>query len=98
VSDFQEGSVKFDFTVYLKATTIVDEDKLKDAIQKGEGGSNFTITGVSVRQIAGPTPTTSTTEKPEAGSGLEKWKIVLIATVPVIVILLIVSLVVVVSL
>jgi len=95
VSNFTEGSVKFDFTVYLKATTNVDEDTLKDAIQKGEGGSNFTITGVSVRQIAGPTPTTSTTEKPEAESGLEKWKIVLIATMPVIVILLIALLVVV---
>lgn len=98
VANFQKGSIKFDFTVYLKATTIVNEETLKDVIQKGEGGSNFTITGVSVKQIAGPKPTTSTTEKPEAESGLEKWKIVLIATIPVIFILLIALLVVVVSL
>lgn len=95
VANFQKGSIKFDFTVYLKATTIVDEETLKDVIQKGEGGSNFTITEVTVKQIAGPKPTTSTTEKPEAESGLEKWKIVLIATVPVICILLIALLVVV---
>lgn len=98
MGNFQEGSVKFDFTVYLNAKTVVDEESLKDVIQTGEGGANFTITGVSVKQIAGSKPTTSTTEKPEAGSGLEKWKIVLIATVPVIVILVIALLVVVVSL
>ena len=98
VGNFQEGSIKFDFTVYLKAKTVVDEDTLTDVIEKGQGGANFIITGVSVKQIAGPKPTTSTTEEPEAGSGLEKWKIVLIATVPVIVILMIALLVVVVSL
>lgn len=97
MGNFQKGSIKFDFTVYLKATTIVDEETLKDVIQKGEGGSNFTITVVSVKQIAGPKPTTSTTEKPDAESGLEKWEIVLIATIPVIVILMIALLVVVVS-
>ena len=98
MANFQEGSIKFDFTVYLKATTSVDEKTLKDVIQKGEGSSNFTITGVSVEQIAGPKPTTSTTEKPEAESGLEKWEIVLIVTLPVIVILVIALLVVMVSL
>ena len=98
MSNFKEGSIKFDFTVYLKpATTNVDDNTLKDVIQKGKGSSTFIITGVSVKQTAGPTPTTSTTEEPEAESGLEKWKIVLIATVPLIVILVIALLVVVVS-
>lgn len=96
MNDFRKGSIKFDFTVYLKATTSVDEDTLKDVIEKGEGSSNFTISGVSVEQVAGPKPTTSTTEKPE--SGPEKWIIVLIVTSAVIVILVIALLVVVVSL
>lgn len=96
VNNFRKGSIKFDFTVYLKATTSVDEDTLKDVIEKGEGSSNFTILVVSVEQVAGPKPTTSTTEKPE--SGPEKWIIVLIVTSAVIVILVIALLVVVVSL
>lgn len=96
VNNFRKGSIKFDFTVYLKATTSVDEDRLKDVIEKGEGSSNFTISGVSVEQVASPKPTTSTTEKPE--SGPEKWIIVLIVTSAVIVILVIALLVVVVSL
>ena len=96
VNNFREGSIKFDFTVYLKATTSVDEDSLKNVIEKGDGSLKFTITGVSVEQVAGPKPTTSTTEKPEPG--LEKWIIVLIATGLVIVILGIALLIVVVSL
>ena len=98
VKNFRKGSIKFDFTVYLKATTRVDEDTLKDVIETGEGSRNFIIAVVSLEQVAGPKPITSPTEKPEAGSKLEKWKIVLIATVPVIVILVIALLVVVVSL
>ena len=85
VYNFRSGSTKFDFTVYLKATTTVNEETLKEVISKGEGSSNFSITGVSVKQTAGPKPTTSTTEKQE--SGLEKWIIVLIATGTVIIIL-----------
>ena len=95
VNNFRKGSIKFDFTVYLKAATSVDEDTLKDVIEKGEGSSNFTISGVSVEQVAGPKPTMCTTEKPE--SGLEKWIIVLIVTGAMIVVLLIALLVVVVS-
>ena len=82
VYNFRSGSTKFDFTVYLKATTTVNEETLKVVIQAGKGSSNFNITGVSVEQVAGPKPTTSTTE-----SGLEKWIIVLIATGSVIIIL-----------
>ncbi|KAL9955210.1 hypothetical protein ACROYT_G036497 [Oculina patagonica] len=93
VKNFRRGSIKFDFIVNLKATTSVSEDTLKDVIQKGDGSSKFNISGVSVTQVSGPKPTTSSTEKPE--SGLEKWIIVLIVTGAVIVILLIALLVVV---
>ncbi|KAJ7391061.1 hypothetical protein OS493_021082 [Desmophyllum pertusum] len=57
--------------VYLKATSSVSEDSLKDVIEKGDGSTNFTITGVSVKQVADPRPTTSSTEKPES-AGSEK--------------------------
>ena len=96
VENFRRGSIIFDFIVYLKATTTVSEDKLADVIEEGDGSSKFTVSVVSVKQVAGPKPTTSPTDKPE--TGLEKWIIVLIATGVVIVILVIALLVVVVSL
>ena len=96
VNNFRNGSIIFDFKVYLKATASVSEDSLKDVIEKGEGSSNFTITGVSVKQVAGPRPTTSSTEKPES-AGLEKCIIVLIVLGVVIVILVILLVIVVVS-
>ena len=98
VNNFKSGSVIFDFTVYLKSTANVSADALKEVIQKGDGGSNFTITGVSVQQVLGPTPSTPCacpTEKPEPT--LEKWIIVLIVTGTVIIILLIILLILVVS-
>ena len=94
VKNFKKGSVIFDFTVYLESTASVSADAVKEVIQKGDGGSNFTITGVSVQQVAGPTPSTPCacpTEKPEPT--LETWIIVLIVTGTVIIILLITSIV-----
>lgn len=91
VKNFRRGSIIFDFIVYLKATTSVSEDTLKDVIEKGDGSSGFKISVISVKQVGGPKPT----EEPE--SGLDKWIIVLIVTGAVIVILIIALLVVVVS-
>ena len=96
VKNFKRGSIIFDFIVYLKATTTVSEDTLAEVIEQGDGSSKFTVSVVSVKQVAGPKPTTSPTDKPE--TGLEKWIIVLIATGIVIVILVIALLAVVVSL
>ena len=98
VKNFKSGSVIFDFTVYLKSTANVSADALKEVIQKGDGGSNFTITDVSVQLVAGPTPSSPCacpTEKPEPT--LETWIIVLIVTGTVIIILLIILLILVVS-
>lgn len=61
VKNFRSGSIKFDFIVYLKAATNVSEDTLKDVIEKGDGSSKFTISGVSVTQVASPKPTTPPT-------------------------------------
>ena len=72
VKNFQEGSVIFDFTVFLTSTTNVNADSLKEAIEKDEGGSNFTISVESVKQVAGPTPTV-TSQSPTTSS---KGKIV----------------------
>ena len=72
VNNFQEGSVIFDFTVLLTSTTDVNADSLKEAIEKDEGGSNFTIFVESVKQVAGPTPTV-TSQSPTTSS---KGKIV----------------------
>ena len=72
VNNFQEGSVIFDFTVLLTSTTDVNADSLKEAIEKDEGGSNFTISVESVKQVAGPTPTV-TSQSPTTSS---KGKIV----------------------
>ena len=72
VNNFQEGSVIFDFTVLLTSTTDVNADSLKEAIEKDKGGSNFTISVESVRQVAGPTPTV-TSQSPTTSS---KGKIV----------------------
>ena len=66
VENFQKGSIIFDFTVFLTSTTDVNADSLKEAIEKDEGDSNFTISIESVKQVAGPTPTTTCpTEQPE---------------------------------
>ena len=67
VKNFQEGSVIFDFTVFLTSTTNVNADSLKEAIEKDEGGSNFTISVESVKQVAGPTPTV-TSQSPTTSS------------------------------
>ncbi|XP_022809701.1 uncharacterized protein LOC111346692 [Stylophora pistillata] len=67
VKNFRKGSIIFDFTVFLTSTTDVDANSLKEAIEKGEGGSkNFTISVESVKQVAGPTRSTPT--KPSAVS------------------------------
>ncbi|XP_022808897.1 uncharacterized protein LOC111345869 [Stylophora pistillata] len=67
VKNFREGSIIFDFTVFLTSTTDVDANSLKKVIEKAEGGSaNLTISVVSVNQVAGPTPSTPT--KPSAAS------------------------------
>ena len=66
VENFQEGSIIFDFTVFLTSTTDVNADSLKEVIEKHEGDSNFTISIESVKQVAGPTPTTTCpTKQPE---------------------------------
>ena len=72
VKNFQEGSVIFDFTVFLTSTTNVNADSLKEAIEKDEGGSNFTISVESVKQVAGPTPTVTS----QSPTTLSKGKIV----------------------
>ena len=72
VENFQKGSIIFDFTVILTSTTDVNADSLKEAIEKNEGGSNFTISVESVKQVAGPTPTV-TSQSPTTSS---KGKIV----------------------
>ena len=72
VENFHKGSIIFDFTVFLTSTTDVNADSLKEAIEKDEGGSNFTISVESVRQVAGPTPTV-TSQSPTTSS---KGKIV----------------------
>lgn len=60
VKNFRNGSIIFDFTVFLTSTTDVDANSLKKVIEKGEGGSaNFTISVESVKQVAGPTQTTT---------------------------------------
>ena len=93
IKNFRSGSFIFDFKVYTNATASVSDDSLKYVIEKGEGSSNFNITGV---KFAGPKPTTSSTEKPES-AGLDKWINVMIVTGVVIVILAILLGVVVVS-
>ena len=66
VKNFQKGSIIFDFTVFLTSTTDVNADSLKEVIEKHEGDSNFTISIESVKQVAGPTPTTTCpTKQPE---------------------------------
>ena len=88
VSNFREGSVIFDYTVYLKITASVSEDNLKNVIKKGEGGDpNFIISSVSIKSVFPTDCPTSPTEKPK--TGLERWIIVLIICAVVIVILLI---------
>ena len=72
VKNFQKGSVIFDFTVFLTSTTNVNADSLKEAIEKDEGGSNFTISVESVKQVAGPTPTVTS----QSPTTLSKGKIV----------------------
>ena len=72
VENFQEGSIIFDFTVFLTSTTDVNADSLKGAIEKDQGGSNFTISVERVKQVAGPTPTV-TSQSPTTSS---KGKIV----------------------
>ena len=95
VYNFRKGSIIFDFTVYLKSTSSVSQDKLNDVIKKGEGSSKFTIESVNVEQKF---PCKTPTKNPETQeSGLERWIIVLIASGAVIVILLILVLIFVVS-
>ena len=72
VKNFQKGSVIFDFTVFLTSTTNVNADSLKEVIEKDEGGSNFTISVESVKQVAGPTPTVTS----QSPTTLSKGKIV----------------------
>ena len=78
VSNFREGSIIFDFTIYFNSTSNINENNLKDIIEKGlDGNSGFSVVQVDVRQKY---PCKSPTEKPaEASPGLEKWIIVLIA-------------------
>lgn len=96
VTDIRQGSVIFDFIVYLKITSSISENNLKDVIKKGEGGmAKFTVTDVSIKLVFPCKSLTRTTEKPE--TGLERWIIVLIASGAVIVLLLILVLIVVVS-
>lgn len=65
VKNFRNGSIIFDFTVFLTSTTDVDANSLKKVIEKGEGGSeNFTISVESVKQVAGPTQTTTYPTRP----------------------------------
>lgn len=87
VYNFRNGSVIFDFTVYLKSTTVATEDFLIRVMKKGVAGSKFIITQVDVRQTF---PRTSPTGKPseEPPSRLETWLIVLIACGAVIILLL----------
>ena len=90
VSNFREGSVIFDYTVYLKITATVSEDSLKDVIKNGEGGdTKFYILRVTIQSVFPPNCPTSPMEKPK--TGLERWIIVLIVCAVVIVILLILA-------
>ena len=88
VKNFQEGSIIFDFTVFLTSTTDVNADSLKEAIEKDEGDSNFTISIESVKQVAGPTPTTTCpTEQSEPTCSLN-WLIVVVTTLGIIILVL----------
>ena len=49
VENFHEGSIIFDFTVFLTTTNDVYADTLKEVIEKDEEGSNFTVSVESVR-------------------------------------------------
>ena len=49
VKNFHVGSIIFDFTVFLTTTNDVNADSLKEAIEKDEEGSNFTVSVESVR-------------------------------------------------
>ena len=89
VENFQEGSIIFDFTVFLTSTTDVNADSLKEAIEKDEGDSNFTISIESVKQVAGPAPTTTCpTEQPEPTCSVMAWIVVVIILVIIILVLL----------
>lgn len=77
VSNFREGSIIFDFTIYFNSKSNIDENNLKDIIKKGEGGNAmFTVVQANVKQKY---PCKSPTEKPTEAPGLEKWIIVVIA-------------------
>ena len=89
VENFHEGSIIFDFTVFLTSTTDVNADSLKEAIEKDEGDSNFTISIESVKQVAGPAPTTTCpTEQPEPTCSVMAWIVVVIILVIIILVLL----------
>ncbi|XP_022809698.1 uncharacterized protein LOC111346691 [Stylophora pistillata] len=88
VKNFRKGSIIFDFTVFLTSTTDVDANSLKEAIEKGEGGSeNFTISVETVKQVAGPTQTITCPTCPEPGSCMP-WIMVVIALGIIILLLL----------
>ena len=77
VSNFQKGSIVFDFTIYFNSESKINENSLRDIIKKGEGGDpKFRVLQVDVRQKY---PCKSPTEKPTEAPGLETWIIVLIA-------------------
>ena len=64
VSHFHEGSVIFDYTVYLKITASVSEDNLKNVIKKGEGGdTKFIISSVIIKSVF-PTASASASTTP----------------------------------